>query len=89
MADNNATGASEHLYLPSAAPNDNHGHTTASWTLVILVLVGVAVAAGAVVASLVWLFWVGMGIVALGVVAGKVLQVFGHGQPTASERASA
>ncbi|MGP7960860.1 HGxxPAAW family protein [Sanguibacter sp. A247] len=89
MADNNATGASEHLYLPPAAPNDNHGHTTASWTLVVLVLIGVVVAAGAVVASLVWLFWVGMGIAAVGVIAGKVLQVLGHGQPTAGERADA
>lgn len=89
MADNISSGASEHLYLPPAAPNDNHGHTTASWTLVVLVLIGVAIAAGAVVASLPWLFWVGMGVVALGILSGKVLQVLGHGQPSEVERARA
>ena len=89
MADNISSGASERLYLPPAAPNDNHGHTTASWTLVVLVLIGVAIAARAVVASLPWLFWVGMGVVALGIVSGKVLQVLGHGQPSEVERARA
>jgi len=87
MADNTTSGASEHLYLPPAAPNDNHGHTVASWTLVVLVLVGVGIAAGAVVAAVVWLFWVGLGVVALGVVVGKVLQVLGHGQLSEVERA--
>ena len=89
MADNISSGASELLYLPPAAPNDNHGHTTASWTLVVLVLIGVAIAAGAVVASLPWLFWVGMGVVALGIVSGKVLQVLGYGQLSEVERSRA
>lgn len=71
----------EQMYLPPAAPNHNHGHTTAAWTTTIVVLIGVLVSAGATVASQPWLFWVGIGIVALGVVSGKVLAVLGFGQP--------
>lgn len=76
----------ETMYLPPAAPNHNHGHTTAAWTTTIVVLLGVFVAAGAVVASLPWLFWVGIGVAALGVVLGKVLAVLGYGQPDPAER---
>jgi len=76
----------ETMYLPPAAPYHNHGHTTAAWTTTIVVLLGVCVAAAAVVASLVWLFWVGIGIAALGVVSGKVLSVLGYGQPDPAGR---
>lgn len=89
MADNISSGASEHLYLPPAPPNDNHGHTTASWTLVVLVLLGVLVAAGGVLVSKPAIFWVGLGVIALGIVVGKVLQVLGHGQKSEIERARA
>ena len=38
---------------------------------------------------MVWLFWVGLALVALGLVAGKVLQASGHGQGGAKTRARA
>lgn len=82
MSENTAPAAPEHLYLPSSPPATNHGHTTASWTLVILVLVGSLVAAAGVIVAEAVLFWAGMGIAVLGVVVGKVLQVLGLGQPT-------
>ena len=73
----------EHVYLPPAAPNHNHGHTTAAWTTTIGVVVGVLIGAGGTIAAQPWLFWVGLGVAVLGVVAGKVLSVLGYGQPNA------
>lgn len=76
------TGSPAHevVHLPLSSPPRNHGHTTAAWTTVVLVLVGFTVSALAVTFALVWLFWAGMGVILLGVVAGKVLQILGHGQ---------
>lgn len=71
---------SETANLPPSAPPANHGQTVAAWTLVIVVLVGGAVAAAGVLAALVWLFWVGLGVVAVGIVVGKILQMAGYGQ---------
>ncbi|MCL3861878.1 HGxxPAAW family protein [Actinotalea sp. K2] len=81
MADKSFDRSSERAYLPPSAPPTNHGHTTAAWTTVILVLVGAVVASLAVMGSLVWLFWVGLGIVLLGVIVGRVLKMLGFGQP--------
>jgi len=70
----------EVMHLPPSAPPTNHGHTLAAWTTTVVVLVGTTIAALGVTFALVWLFWVGMGVVLAGVVAGKVLQVLGYGQ---------
>ena len=85
MADAIEDRAHERAYLPPHAPPVNHGHTSAAWATMILILLGVLVAAGAVVAALVWLFWVGLGIAVLGLVVGKVMSVLGYGQPKPSE----
>lgn len=66
---------------------NSHGHTPAAWTAVIVIFLGVVV--GAVgVTMLNWpLFWVGVGIVVVGGIVGKVMQMMGMGQgeaPTAS-----
>ncbi len=70
----------ETLRLPPTAPPTNHGRTSAAWATTFVVLVGATVAALAVIFAVVWAFWVGLGVVVAGVVAGKVLQVLGHGQ---------
>ncbi len=70
----------ETLRLPPAAPPTNHGQTTAAWTTTLIVLVGATVAAVGMIVALVWLFWVGLAVVVLGLVVGKVMQVLGHGQ---------
>jgi len=75
-----STPQSETAHLPPSAPWTNHGHTVAAWTAVIVVLIGGIVAALGVLIALVWLFWVGLAVVGLGVVAGKVLQMAGYGQ---------
>jgi hypothetical protein len=62
-----------------AAVRHNHGNTVAAWAGVLVILVGACVAAAALPADKPWLFWVGIGIAALGALAGKVLSMLGFG----------
>lgn len=82
MADKHQT--TEIAYLPPAAPPTNHGHTVAAWFTMIGIIVGVLVAAAGVVVAAVWLFWVGIGVVALSLVIGLVLRNMGFGQKPVS-----
>lgn len=75
-----STSTSETASLPASAPWRNHGQTIAAWTSVTVILVGGVLASFGVMAPLPWLFWLGMAVVVLGVVAGKVLQMAGYGQ---------
>lgn len=75
-----STPQPETAHLPPSAPWANHGQTVAAWTTVIVVLIGGVLAAVGVLVALVWLFWVGVGVVGLGIVVGKVLQMAGYGQ---------
>lgn len=71
----------EVAYLPPASPPRNHGHTTAAWVTVGLVILGAVVAAWGVVVAEPWVFWAGLGVVLLGLVLGRVLKMLGFGQP--------
>lgn len=75
---------SERARLPEAAPPTNHGHTLAAWVTVTVVMVGAVVAAGGVLASRMWLFWVGLGVIVAGALVGRVLKALGFGQPEPS-----
>jgi len=75
-----STPPSETASLPTSGPWKNHGQTIAAWTAVTVVVIGGVLASLGVVVALPWLFWVGMVVVAGGVVAGKVLQMAGYGQ---------
>ncbi len=68
-------------YLPPAAPPRNHGHTTAAWVTVTLVLLGAVVASVGMVLAEQWMLWVGIGIIVVGLVLGRVLKMLGFGQP--------
>jgi hypothetical protein len=72
----------------SEVPHDDHGHSVAAWTLVIIVLVGVLVGCVALIANQPWLFWVGLGVIVVGVIVGKVLQVMGFGVKTYEQGAN-
>lgn len=87
-ADSSHVIGAEKVHLPSAAPPTNHGHTPAAWVTVTLVLVGAVVAAVAVLAALPWLFWVGIGVIAVAVAVGLVLKMLGLGQPGGPRRGS-
>lgn len=60
---------------------NSHGHTPAGWTAVILVFAGFVVGGIAVIAQNWPLFWVGgVGVVVIGGIVGKVMQMMGLGQ---------
>lgn len=70
----------ERVHLPVAAPPTNHGHTLAAWVTVGLVILGGVAAALGMIAPLPWLVWTGFGIIAVGLVVGRVLKMLGFGQ---------
>ncbi|GAB2608354.1 hypothetical protein GCM10027168_46700 [Streptomyces capparidis] len=57
-----------------------HGHTPAAWTGVTITFIGFCVAGAAVVMANLPLMWVGFGVVLLGGVVGKVMQMMGMGK---------
>lgn len=59
-----------------------HGNSLAAWVAVSIVLAGSLVGCFAVVFAQVWLFWVGVGLIVLGLVVGKILSMMGFGQKT-------
>lgn len=59
--------------------HENHGHSIAAWTAVIIILVGAALASLAVALPNVPLFVVGIVICIVGAIAGKVLGMAGYG----------
>jgi hypothetical protein len=76
--------SAERARPPLSAPPANHGRTTAAWVTVALVVAGAVVASVGVVAAQVWLFWVGIAVVVIGVAAGLVLRAVGLGQEAPS-----
>ncbi|WP_313813186.1 HGxxPAAW family protein [Glutamicibacter sp.] len=65
-----------------------HGNSIAAWALVGIMLVG-SVVAGIAFANLAWsIFWVGCGIMALGLVVGFILKLAGFGVGGARSGAS-
>jgi hypothetical protein len=60
-----------------------HGHSVASWTGATIVLVGAVVAAIGLPLALPWLFWTGLGLMAVGGITAFVLSKLGFGVPLA------
>ncbi len=56
-----------------------HGNTPAAWTAVSIMFVGFLVSGLALPFELPWLFFVGLGVVVLGAVVGKVMSMMGMG----------
>jgi len=72
----------EVAYLPPAVPPTNHGHTTAAWSAMIGIMLGVAVGAVGLlppVSDIV--IWIGVVIVLASLLLGLVLRNMGFGQP--------
>jgi Family of unknown function (DUF6704) len=63
-----------------------HGHTPAAWTAVTIVLIGFVVGSVAVIVAQPWLAFVGIGIVVLGGIVGKIMQMMGLGKPQPAAR---
>ena len=59
--------------------HEDHGHSVAAWTAVLILLVGTGLMAVAVIVTSVALFVVGAVVCVVGVVAGKLLGMAGYG----------
>lgn len=57
----------------------HHGNTPAAWTGVTIILIGFVLGGIGLVASSSLMFWIGVALLPLGVVAGKVMQLMGLG----------
>lgn len=68
--------------------HESHGHSTAAWTGVMIILVGAVVMALAVVFAWVAWFIVGAVIVVVGIIAGKVLAMAGYGDKASTYQAA-
>lgn len=58
----------------------HHGHTVAAWTLSIIVMVAFLVGSIGVVLANQVIFWIGVGMIGVGMIAGKVLASMGFGK---------
>lgn len=59
--------------------HDNHGQTPANWTGATLIMLASIVATLGVVLALPVVFWIGIGLVVVGLVAWKVMAGMGFG----------
>ena len=57
----------------------SHGNTPAAWTAVGIMFLGFLLSGIALPLEMPWLFFVGLGVVALGAVVGKVMSMMGLG----------
>jgi len=66
---------------------NEHGNTPAAWTAVMVMVVGFGIGTVAVI-MLNWpLFWIGgVGVIILGAIVGKVMQMMGLGQPLPADQ---
>jgi hypothetical protein len=73
----------------SLEEHEDHGHTWAAWTAVTVMFLGSAVSGAAVIVAQPWLFFVGLGVIVVGGVVGKVMQMMGLGaQPVQPDSAA-
>lgn len=73
----------------SETVHESHGHSTAAWTSVGVILLGGLVSSVAIVFAVVWLFWVGVVVMVVGAALGKVLSMAGYGDKASSHAARA
>ena len=75
-----ATNPAESAHTDHEESHDDHGSTPAAWTAVTIITLAFVVGTVAIVlANWTW-FWVGVGLVLVGAVVGKVMQSMGLGK---------
>jgi fatty acid desaturase len=85
-ASNPAESAPSDQTVPHDAPHDEHGSTPAAWTAVTIITLAFAVGTFAVVIANWPLFWVGVGLVVVGALVGRVMQAMGMGKKTPARK---
>ncbi|MEI7779796.1 MAG: HGxxPAAW family protein [Actinomycetes bacterium] len=64
---------------------NHHGNTPAAWTAVLIMIVGFLVGTIGVMVAKPWLFWVGIALLAVGAIVGKVMAMMGMGKQVHSD----
>jgi hypothetical protein len=62
-----------------SSPHDDHGSTPAAWTAVTIIMLAFVVGAVGVLMARPWVFVLGVALILVGVVVGKVMQMMGMG----------
>lgn len=60
--------------------HEGHGHTVAAWTAVSIAMVGFLVGCIGVVIATPMVFWIGVALLPIAGIAGKVLALMGYGK---------
>ena len=60
--------------------HSHHGHTVAAWTLSIILMVASVVSSVGVILANEFVFWAGVVLIGVGIIAGKVLASLGFGK---------
>ncbi|MFC7374371.1 HGxxPAAW family protein [Brachybacterium sp. GCM10030267] len=68
-------------YAVPPHPPHNEGKTAAAWTLTMGVVFGSAIVAAGMILAMMLLVWIGIGVMALAIIAGIVMSLAGLGQP--------
>jgi small neutral amino acid transporter SnatA (MarC family) len=63
-----------------ADPHDDHGSTPAAWTAVTIITIAFVVGTLAIILANWVMFWVGVGLVVVGAIVGRVMQAMGMGK---------
>ena len=71
-----------------ADEHDNHGSTPAAWTAVTIIMIAFLIGGVGVWLAEAWLFWVGVALVVIGAIVGKVMQMMGMGAAAADVSAN-
>ena len=57
-----------------------HGQTAAAWTFVTFLVVGFAIGCIGLIVATPWVVFVGIGVIVIGAIVGKIMQMMGMGQ---------
>jgi len=64
--------------------HEDHGNTPAAWTTVAIIVIAFIVGTLAIVLANWTMFWIGVALLVVGAVVGKVLSMMGFGKPRTS-----
>jgi len=70
----------EQSAITSGPEHDDHGSTPAAWTAVIIIMIASVVSTLGIVIGQWPVFWAGIVLVAVGGIAGKIMQKMGYGK---------
>ena len=87
-SDMTAANPTDSGHREHAEPHDDHGSTPAAWTAVVIITIAFTVGTVAIILANWPLFWVGVGLVVVGAIVGRIMQAMGLGKKPATKASS-